>query len=115
MAGERFEGGKAALQRAGVDCLRPPVREEGAQIARRALSEIGNARRRAETLPEKGKKLPGVAAISLDRARRQAPLVSEMLKPGGHGRDEVGCGGENAKFGGGRKLWHGEGQCRGKD
>ena len=43
MAGERFKSGKRALQRAGVDSFRPPVGEEGAQIARRALSKIGDA------------------------------------------------------------------------
>ena len=69
MAGERFEGGERALQRAALDPFRPPLGEKGAQIARRAVGEIGDARRRAETLLEKGEKLPGVAAISLDRAR----------------------------------------------
>jgi hypothetical protein len=39
------------------------------QIAWGAIGEIGDAWRRAETLLEKGEKLPSVAAIGLDRAR----------------------------------------------
>ena len=86
--------------------FRPPVGEKGAQIAWRAIGEIGDARRRAETLPEKGEKLPGVAAISLDRARRQAPLVGEMVKPGGRRRGEVGRGGEmRSSVEGGTLAW----------
>ena len=104
MAGERFEGGERALQRAALDPFRPPVGEKGAQIAWGAVGEIADCRRRAETLLEKGEKLPGVAAVGLDRARRQAPLVGEMAKPGGHRRGEVGRGGENAEFGGGERA-----------
>ena len=106
MAGERLEGGERALQRAALDPFRPPMGEKGAQIARRAIGEIADAGRRAETLLEKREKLPGVAAVSLDRARGQAALVGEMLKPGADRRREVGRGGENAEFGGGGGLWH---------
>ena len=97
MAGERFEGGERALQRAALDRFRPPVREKSAKIAWGAVGEIGDGRRRAETLRKKGEILPGVAAVSLDRARRQAPLVGEMLKPGDRRRGEVGRGGEVAR------------------
>ena len=69
MASERFEGGERALQRAALDPFRPPVGEKGAQIAWGAIGEIGDAWRRAETRLEKEEKLPGVAAIGLDRAR----------------------------------------------
>ena len=106
MAGERFEGRERALQRAALDPFRPTMGEKGAQIARGAIGEIAGGGRRAETLLEKGEKLPGVAAVSLDRARRQAALVSEMLKPGRDRRGEVGRGGENAEFSGGSGLWH---------
>ena len=99
MAGERPQGGERALQRAAVDALRAPAGEKGAQIARGAIGEIGDARRRAEPLLEKGEKLPGVAAVSLDRARRQAPLVGEMDEPGGRGRGEVGRGGKGGELG----------------
>ena len=99
MAGERFQGGERALQRAALDAFRPPVGEKGAQIAWGAVGEIGDARRRAEALLEKGEKLPGVAAVSLDRARRQAPLVGEMVKPGGGRSGEVGRGGRRAGVG----------------
>ena len=94
MAGERFEGGERALQRAALDAIRTPAGEKGAQIARGAVGEIGNARRRAKAFCEEGEELPGVAAVGLDRARRQAPLVGEMLKPGGGGRRQIGRGGK---------------------
>src|SRR5580700_4296432 len=81
--------------------------EKGAQIARRAVGKIADAGRCAETLLEKGEKLPGVAAVGLNRVRRQAALVGEMLKPGGHRRGEVGRGGEGHEFGGWGGLWHG--------
>ncbi len=69
MTGERFEGGERALQRSGLDRLRPSSGEKGAQIGWSQVGEIGDGRRRAETRLEKGQKLPGVAAVSLDRAR----------------------------------------------
>ena len=99
MAGERFEGGERALQRAALDPVRSPVGEKGAQIARGAVGEIANARRRAETVLEKKEILPGVATVSLDRAGRQAPLVGKMAKPGGNRRSEVGRGGECGELG----------------
>ncbi len=99
MAGERFEGGERALQRAALDPFRPPLGEKGAQIARGAVGEIADCGRRAETLLEKGEILPGVAAVSLDRTRRQAPLVGEMAKPGDRRRGEVGRGGEYGELG----------------
>jgi hypothetical protein len=82
--------------------------EKGAQIAWGAVGEIDDARRRAETFVEKGEKLPGVAAISFDRARRQAPLMGEMDKPCGGSRSEVGCGGEGGELGGGSSVAHEE-------
>ncbi len=69
MAGERFQGGERALQRAALDPFRPPVGEKSAQIAWGAVGEIADSRRRAKALLEKGEKLPDVAAVSLDRAR----------------------------------------------
>ena len=94
MAGERFERRERALQRAALDPFGSPVGEKGAQIAWRAIGEIADAWRRAEALCEEGEKLPGVAAIGLDRARRQAALVGEMAKPGDRRRGEIGRGGE---------------------
>ena len=60
-----------------------------------AIAEACGRVRRGETLLEKGEKLPGVAAVSLDRASRQAPLAGEMLKPGGGRRRQVRRGGED--------------------
>ena len=114
MASERFKRRERALQRAALDPFRPPVGEKGAQIARGAVGEIGDAGRRAEALPEEGEKLPGVAAIGLDRARRQAPLVGEMAKPGDRRRGEVGRGGECGELAQVGGLRHGISLCAGR-
>ena len=96
MAGERFEGGERALQRAALDPFRPPLGEKSAQIAWGQLGEIGDARRRAKASCEKGEELPGVAAVSLDCARRQAPLVGEVGEPGRRGGGRSGAAGRAA-------------------
>ena len=108
MSGKRFEGGERALQRAALDSFRSPIGEKGAQVARGAVREIGDARRRANAFCEEGEELPGVAAVSLDRASRQAPFVGEMDKPGGRRRGEVGRGGQNLKFVGRGGVTHGK-------
>jgi prevent-host-death family protein len=107
VASERFEGGERALQRAAFDPFRPAVGEKGAQIAWRAVGEIADCGRRAETLLEKGEILPGVAAVSLERARRQAPLVRQMAKPGGCRPGEIRRGRETRHFGDWSGLMHG--------
>ena len=115
VASERFKRRERALQRAALDPFGAPVGEEGAQIAWRAIGEIANSRRRAEALPEKGEKLPGVAAIGLDRARRQAALVGEMVKPRDRRCGEVGRGGECGELAASRRrTWAGMQPMRGK-
>ena len=99
MAGERPQGRERALQRAAVDAFRPPAGEKGAQVGRRAVGEIGDRRRRAEPLAEKGEKLPGVAAVGLDRALRQPSLAGETNEPSGRRRGEIGRGGEGGRAG----------------
>ena len=99
------------MQRAAVDALGAPAGEKGAQIGRRAVGEIRNARGLAEAFLEKGEKLPGVAPVSLDRARRQAPLAREMGEPGDRRRGEVGRGGECGQFGEVVGLGHGRDDC----
>ena len=94
VAGERPQGRERALERSAVDALRPPAGEKGAKVAGGAIGEIGDSRRRAESLAEKGEKLPQVAAVSLDRTLRQSPLAGEMDEPGVRDRGEVGRGGE---------------------
>ena len=108
MTGERFEGRESALQRAAVDPFRSPAGEKSAQIGRGAIDEIGDSGRAPESFLEKGEKLPGVAAISFDRARRRAPLMGEMVKPGGRGRGEIRGGGEGGEFGRWGGVRHGE-------
>ena len=109
VAGERPQGRERALERPAVDAFRPPAGEKGAQVRGRAIGEIGDRRRRAEPLGEKGEKLPGVAAVGLDRARRQPPLAGEMDEPGGRRRGEVGRGGEGgeSRGAGGLRHWGG--------
>ena len=99
MAGERLEARKRALERAALDPFCPPAGKEGAQVARRAVGEVGDRRRRAEAFCEKGEKLPGVAPVSLDGARRQAPLAREMGEPAERRRGKVGGCGECSQFG----------------
>ena len=94
MAGERPQGRKRALQRPAVDAFSPPAGKKGAKVPRRAIGEICDPRRRAKPLAKKGEKLPGVAAVSLDRALRQPSLAGEMAQPRCCRHSEVGRGGK---------------------
>ena len=108
------------------DALGAPAGEKSAQVAGRAIGEIRNARGLAEAFLEEGEKLPDVAAVSLERARRQAPLAREMARATrppprrgrarrgmrpvrsrssgfGMGKDDCACEGLSGRLQGGRK------------
>ena len=94
VARERAQAGERALQRAAARRPpRAPARERRA--GRRARNRRSRrSQRRAEALAEEGEELARVAAVSLDRLVRQAPLAARLAKPGDAGRGEVGRGGE---------------------
>ena len=98
-ASERRAESARCSERASIS-FRPPAREKGAQVCRRAIGEIGDRGRRAEALGEEGEELPRVAAVSLDGAR-DMPLAGEPAEPGDDRCGEIGRGGQ----GGGSASW----------
>ena len=75
------------------------MREKGAQVRGRAVGEVGDRRRRAVPFRKEGEELTRVAAVSLDRMRRHAPLCVEPAKPRADRGGQVGRGGEGKDIG----------------
>ncbi len=86
------------MQRAPVDLLGAPARQEGAQIAWSEADEVGDRRRRAEALGQEGEKLPDVAPIRLQRQGGEPALVAQVGEPRGHERGEIGRGRQGGDF-----------------
>ena len=87
------------MQRAPLDPLGAAAGEKGAQVARRAIHEVGDRGRRAKTLGQKGEELSGVAAVGLDRVGGQLSFVRERAKPRPDDRGEVGRSGQDVRIG----------------
>ena len=79
VAGERPQGRERALERPALDAFRPPAGEKGAQVRRRAIGEIGDCRRRAEPLAEKGRE---TAARRGRKPRSCAPTTAARRRDG---------------------------------
>ena len=111
-ASERSAESARCSERAPISSARRRARK-----ARRSpgpqFDEIGDGRRRAETLAQEGEELARVAAVGLDRMSGQLSFVRERAKPRPDGRGEVGRGGQGVGFGGVEGRRH-DGQHRAK-
>ena len=66
------------MQRACVDSVGPPRRQEGAKIGWLHSREVAGGRRAAEAIGKEVDKLPGVAAVGFESFCREAPLLPEV-------------------------------------
>ncbi len=99
---EGADAGEPARQRPRAGALAPAARHEAADIGHAQLREIGDRRRIADMQRHEGEKLLQVAAIGLERLRREPPLAAQMLLPRIDPRERVG-GGEDER----RRIGHG--------
>jgi hypothetical protein len=96
---QRADPGDAPRQRARAGAVVPPCRHEGADVGGGKLAEFRQPRRAAKVAGQEAEEVLGVAAVGLDRLRREAALAGQMLAPALHRLGEVGRGDHQRSFG----------------